>query len=69
MSAKQETVEDLVKAGYEHGFVSEVESDTLPPGLNKDTIRFISRKKKEPQWMLDYRLKAYEHWLQMEEPD
>lgn len=69
MNAEQDTVDDLVKAGYEHGFVSNVESETLPPGLNEDTIRFISKKKNEPGWMLDYRLKAYHHWLQMEEPD
>ena len=69
MNTKQESVGDLVKAGYEHGFVSRVASDTLPPGLNEDTIRFISAKKKEPEWMLDYRLKAYRHWLEMEEPD
>ncbi len=69
MNTKQESVDDLVKAGYEHGFVSRVASDTLPPGLNEDTIRFISAKKKEPEWMLDYRLKAYRHWLEMEEPD
>ncbi len=69
MNNEQESVDDLVKAGYEHGFVSHVASDTLPPGLNEDTIRFISRKKNEPAWMLDYRLKAYHHWLEMEEPD
>lgn len=69
MNAEQDTVDDLVKAGYEHGFVSNVESETLPPGLNEDTIHFISKKKNEPGWMLDYRLKAYHHWLQMEEPD
>ncbi|WP_456447096.1 Fe-S cluster assembly protein SufB [Thiolapillus sp.] len=69
MKAQQDEVNDLVKAGYEHGFVSNVASDTLPPGLNEDTIRFISAKKNEPEWMLDYRLKAYHHWLEMEEPD
>ncbi len=68
MSTQRE-LDDLVKAGYEAGFVTEVESDTLPPGLNEDTIRFISAKKKEPEWMLEYRLKAYRHWLTMEEPD
>ncbi len=68
MSTQRE-LDDLVKAGYEHGFVTQVESDTLPPGLNEDTIRFLSAKKKEPEWMLEYRLKAYRHWLTMEEPD
>ncbi|WP_041070437.1 Fe-S cluster assembly protein SufB [Thiolapillus brandeum] len=69
MNGQQDEVDDLVKGGYEHGFVSKVESDTLPPGLNEDTIRFISGKKNEPAWMLDYRLKAYHHWREMEEPD
>ncbi|RTZ73983.1 MAG: Fe-S cluster assembly protein SufB [Gammaproteobacteria bacterium] len=69
MSTQQDTLDDLVKAGYEHGFVSDVESETLPPGLDEDTIRFISAKKNEPEWMLEYRLKAYRHWLTMEEPD
>ncbi|HHH13053.1 MAG TPA: Fe-S cluster assembly protein SufB, partial [Thiolapillus brandeum] len=68
MSTQRE-LDDLVKAGYEHGFVTEVESETLPPGLNEDTIRFISAKKNEPEWMLEYRLKAYRHWLTLEEPD
>ncbi len=68
MSTQRE-LDDLVKAGYEAGFVTEVESDTLPPGLNEDTIRFISEKKNEPEWMLEYRLKAYRHWLTLEEPD
>ena len=69
MSTQQDTLDDLVKAGYEHGFVSDVESETLPPGLDEDTIRFISAKKNEPEWMLEYRLKAYRHWLTMDEPD
>ena len=68
MSTQRE-LDNLVKAGYEAGFVTEVESDTLPPGLNEDTIRFISEKKNEPEWMLEYRLKAYRHWLTLEEPD
>ena len=69
MSTQQDTLDDLVKAGYEHGFVSDVESETLPPGLDEDTVRFISAKKNEPEWMLEYRLKAYRHWLTMEKPD
>ena len=68
MSTQRE-LDDLVKGGYEHGFVTEVEAETLPPGLDENTIRTISAKKKEPEWMLEYRLKAYRHWLTMEEPD
>ena len=58
---------DLSKK-YEQGFVTEVEAFTLPPGLNEDVIAKISQFKKEPQWLLDWRLKAYRHWLTMEPP-
>ncbi|MEK6555949.1 MAG: Fe-S cluster assembly protein SufB [Bdellovibrionota bacterium] len=54
--------------GYKWGFVTDIETDTVPKGLNEDIIRFISNKKNEPQWMLDYRLKAYKHWLTLTEP-
>ena len=53
---------------YRHGFVTDIDSDTLPPGLDEDVVRFISRKKREPQFMTDWRLKAYRHWLTMKEP-
>src|SRR5687767_15061384 len=53
---------------YQHGFVTEIESDVAPKGLSEDTIRLISSKKNEPQWLLDFRLKAYRHWLEMKEP-
>jgi len=53
---------------YEHGFVTDIEQDVFPKGLSEDTIRMISAKKNEPEWMLEYRLKAYEWWLQMKEP-
>ncbi|MEM8875391.1 MAG: Fe-S cluster assembly protein SufB [Planctomycetota bacterium] len=53
---------------YEWGFVSDIEADSAPPGLNEDTVRFISAKKKEPQWLLDWRLKAFRHWQTMTEP-
>ncbi len=61
-----ESVESLKK--YEAGFVTDIESDKAPKGLSEDTVRFISAKKGEPEWMLDYRLKAYRHWLTMPEP-
>jgi Fe-S cluster assembly protein SufB len=63
-----ETLEALVGQKYRHGFVTDIESDTVPPGLNEDVIRLISRKKEEPQFMLDWRLKSYRHWLTMREP-
>jgi len=53
---------------YKYGFVTDIEADSLPPGLNEDTVRFISAKKEEPEWLLEWRLKAYRHWLTMKEP-
>ena len=50
------------------GFVTDVEQETLPPGLDEDVVRFISAKKEEPEWLLEWRLKAYRHWLKMKEP-
>ena len=69
MSSTQNTVDKLISSGYEHGFVTDIESDTVAPGLSEDTIRFISAKKNEPEWMLDSRLKAYRHWLTMVDPE
>jgi Fe-S cluster assembly protein SufB len=68
MSTATETIETLVKQEYKYGFVTDVESESAPPGLNEDIIRLISTKKKEPQWLTDWRLKAYRHWLTMKEP-
>jgi Fe-S cluster assembly protein SufB len=59
---------NLVNQPYKHGFVTAIESDVAPKGLNEDTIRLISIKKNEPQWLLAFRLEAYRHWLLMEEP-
>lgn len=61
-------VENLIKTEYAAGFHTDIESDTLPPGLSEDVIRFISARKEEPEWMLEWRLKAYRAWLEMEEP-
>jgi Fe-S cluster assembly protein SufB len=61
-------VEELVRSDYEHGFVTEIESDSLPPGLDEDIIRAISRRKSEPDFMLEWRLKAFRHWLTMSKP-
>src|SRR5487761_1187800 len=68
MSTATETIEDLVKTEYKYGFVTDVETESAPPGLSEDTIRMISRKKHEPEWLTDWRLKAYRHWLTMTEP-
>ena len=61
-------LQNLVNKPYEHGFVTDIESDTAAKGLSEDTIRMISGKKKEPQWLLDFRLKAYQRWLTMTPP-
>ena len=62
-------LENLVNQPYRHGFVTDIESETAPKGLSEDTIRMISAKKNEPQWLLEFRLSAYRHWLTMAEPD
>jgi Fe-S cluster assembly protein SufB len=69
MSTEANSIESLVERKYQHGFVTDIESDTVPPGLSEDVVRLISAKKEEPQWLLDWRLKAYRHWLTMREPD
>jgi len=66
---KQETKpEEFANQDYEAGFITDIETDTLPPGLNEDVIRHISAKKDEPEWLLNWRLEAYRHWLTMTEP-
>jgi len=68
MSTETNTIEQLANQEYKWGFVTDIEADTAPRGLNEDIIRFISAKKHEPEWLLEWRLKAYRHWLTMEEP-
>ncbi|MGC8829457.1 MAG: Fe-S cluster assembly protein SufB [Verrucomicrobiia bacterium] len=68
MNQKTESIESLVKREYKYGFYTEVETDTVPAGLNEDIIRLISYKKQEPDWLLEWRLKAYRHWLTMKIP-
>ena len=63
-----ETVENATGGDYKYGFVTDIESEFAPKGLNEDIVRFISAKKEEPEWMLAWRLQAYEHWLTMTEP-
>ena len=63
-----DTVEQFTQQEYKYGFVTDIEADAMPPGLNEDVIRVISAKKKEPEFMLEWRLTAYRHWLKMREP-
>ncbi|MBL7127841.1 MAG: Fe-S cluster assembly protein SufB [Ignavibacteria bacterium] len=68
MSGEDKILDELAGKKYKYGFVTDIELDTIPKGLNEDTIRFISAKKKEPKFMLDWRLNAYRNWLKMKEP-
>jgi Fe-S cluster assembly protein SufB len=68
MSTATETIEGLVQQEYKYGFVTDVETESAPPGLNEDIIRLISHKKKEPEWLLEWRLKAFRNWQTMKEP-
>jgi Fe-S cluster assembly protein SufB len=68
MTTATSTIQELANREYKYGFVTEVETDAVPRGLNEDIIRLISAKKKEPEFLLQWRLKAYRHWLTMEEP-
>ena len=62
------SLHDLTTAEYKAGFVTDIEQETLPPGLSEDVVRLISAKKGEPGWMTEWRLKAYRHWLTMKKP-
>ena len=68
MTTSNAEVDALARREYRHGFVTDLESDTVPPGLDEDVIRLISRKKREPGFLVEWRLKAYRHWLTMSEP-
>ena len=63
-----ETIQEIAKREYKYGFVTNIESDVVPPGLNEDVVRAISLKKGEPEWLLEWRLKALRHWFTMKEP-
>jgi Fe-S cluster assembly protein SufB len=69
MSDEQKYLEDLTQQEYKYGFITDIEADTIPKGLSEDVIRLISKKKEEPDFMLDWRLKSFRHWLKMEEPN
>ncbi|MCZ6775812.1 MAG: Fe-S cluster assembly protein SufB [Ignavibacteria bacterium] len=68
MATQTNTIEELANREYKYGFVTDIEADSAPRGLNEDIIRFIAAKKNDPEWMLEWRLKAYRHWLTMKEP-
>lgn len=62
-------LEDVTSGDYKYGFVTDIETEVIPIGLNEDVVRLISAKKNEPDWLLEYRLKAYRHWLTMKTPE
>ena len=68
MNTEDKEFSDIVKQKYQHGFVTDIEQELVPPGLDEDVVRLISRKKGEPEFLTNWRLKAYRHWLTMSEP-
>jgi len=68
MSAATEQIDDILKKSYDAGFVTDIEQEYAPPGLSEEIVAFISNKKQEPEWLLEWRLKAYRRWLEMKEP-
>ena len=68
MTDSTQALERLAASDYKYGFVTDIEQETVPPGLNEDVIRLISAKKQEPDWLLEWRLQAYRHWLTLQEP-
>ncbi len=69
MTTATNTLEEIARQDYKYGFVSDIESETIPMGLSEDIVRLISSKKNEPEWLLEWRLKAYRHWLTLSEPE
>ena len=67
--ANNEFVKEIADKKYEYGFTTDIHTEIIEQGLNEDIIRLISAKKQEPEWLLDFRLKAYRHWLTLEQPD
>jgi Fe-S cluster assembly protein SufB len=65
---QDEILEEVVNSEYKYGFVTDIEADNAPIGLTEETVRFISAKKEEPEWMLEWRLKAFRDWQKMTEP-
>lgn len=68
MAEDTQLLDELTSSEYKYGFVTDIEADSLPAGLTEETVRFISAKKNEPEWMLEWRLKAYRHWLTLKMP-
>src|SRR5210317_1627887 len=68
MTQANQELHELAKKEYQHGFVTDIEADTLPPGLDENTVRAISARKNEPEWMLQWRLEAFAKWQQMKPP-
>lgn len=68
MAEELKMLEETVAKEYQYGFVTDIETELIPKGLNEDIIRLISKKKNEPEWLLEWRLKAFRHWMKMEEP-
>ena len=69
MSKDNELLDEVTSSEYKYGFETNIESEDAPKGLNEDIIRFISAKKEEPEWLLEWRLKAFRKWLTLEEPE
>ena len=69
MTTSTEAINEITSRKYAAGFVTDIEQELVPPGLDESVVRLISAKKDEPEWMLDYRLKAFRHWLTLEEPE
>ena len=68
MSTSSEHISQLINRDYEAGWTTDIEQDTAPPGLDESIVRFISAKKREPEWLLEWRLKAFRHWTEMKVP-
>src|SRR5205085_8726255 len=69
MKTATNTVEDLTRREYKYGFITDIAADTVPPGLSEEIVRMISAKKNEPEFMLEWRLKAYRHWAKLEKSE
>ena len=68
MSTSTDTIEQLATQDYKYGFVTDIEMDAIPRGLSEDVVRLISERKQEPEWMLEWRLRAFRAWREMQEP-
>ena len=69
MEEKDAIIEEVTGGEYKYGFVTDIETETVPRGLNEDIVRMISKRKEEPQWMTEYRLEAFRHWQTLTMPE